>query len=410
MAEFIVLGAGMVGVSSALALQQAGHDVVIVDRTEPGLETSFGNAGIIQTEAAEPYALPQDMATLLRYATGKSNDVTWDLAASLKMAPALWRYYRNSSGLRYQTISKVYAQLAARATADHQPLIEASQSEAMIKRDGLAMLYRDEASFREATQRAERMLSEYGVTSRIVDGLQYMAEEPALKQAPIGAVHWLQSWSCSDPGALTQAYAQLFVARGGHIARGDANSLQQSTLGWSVDTTDGRLSAAHVVVALGPWSPQLLKRFGYHIPMVYKRGYHGHYKPQQPLKRPFLDVANGVLAAPMTGGIRVTTGAALVDMAAPANTKQLKRGVEQLGNLLSLGARVRESQWYGTRPCMPDMLPLVGAAPKHQNMWFHFGHGHQGFTQGPTTALLLSELIAGQVSSLTTALSPARLV
>lgn len=410
MSDFIVLGAGMVGVSSALALQDAGHDVVIIDRVEPGLETSFGNAGIIQAEAAEPYALPQDVATLLRYALGKSNDVTWQLGASLKMAPALWRYFRNSSGARYQAISQIYAQLAARATTDHQPLIEASDSETMIERNGLAMLYRDESTFNEACERAQRMLSDYGVTSRIVDGVHYMQEEPALKQAPVGAVHWLQSWSCKDPGGLTQAYGKLFEARGGRIYRGDANTLTQSNLGWSVNTDNGALSAAHVVVALGPWSAQFLRSFGYHISMVYKRGYHGHYKQPVALKRPFLDVANGVLAAPMNQGIRVTTGAALVDMDAAPEPTQLTRGVEQLSTMLTLGDRVRETQWYGTRPCMPDMLPVVGAAPKHRNMWFHFGHGHQGFTQGPTTALLLKDVICGHISPLASALSPSRLV
>ena len=410
MAEFIVLGAGMVGVCSALALQHAGHDVVLIDRKGPGLETSFGNAGIIQAEAAEPYALPQDLTTLWRYASGQSNDVAWHLKASLQMLPTLWRYFRNSSGARYRTISKVYAQLAARATQDHQALITAAGCDALIKRDGLAMLYRDERSFTEASARAERLYHDYGVTSRVLEGSQYQAEEPALKYAPVGAIHWLQSWSCTDPGGLTQAYARLFEARGGRILVGDAQSLQERSRGWQVQTEDGMLSAAQVVIALGPWSAQLLQRFGYSIPMVYKRGYHGHYRNSGGLKRPFLDVANGVLAAPMARGVRVTTGAALVSMDAPSSPIQLTRGVTQLHHLLELGERVREVQWHGTRPCMPDMLPVVGEAPKHRNLWFHFGHGHQGFTQGPTTALLLQQLINGQESDLTRALSPSRLV
>ncbi|RUM54681.1 MAG: amino acid dehydrogenase, partial [Marinomonas sp.] len=247
--------------------------------------------------------------------------------------------------------------------------------------------------------RAERLEREFSVRSRIVDGVTYQAEEPALKQAPAGAIHWLDSWSCKDPGGLTQAYAALFEQRGGRILQGDASSLTQTTTGWVVKTEQGIVGAEQVVIALGPWSPELLKRFGYHIPMVYKRGYHGHYQETTSLNRPFLDVANGVLAAPMSRGIRVTTGAALVDLNDPAEPKQLERGVNALRSLLEMGERVQENQWYGTRPCMPDMLPVVGKAPKHDRMWFHFGHGHQGFTQGPTTAKILMADIAGERES-----------
>ena len=399
MAEFIVLGAGMVGISSALALQEAGHTVTVVDRVQPGLETSFGNAGIIQTEAVEPYALPQDISTLWRYAIGQTNDVLWKLEPTLRMAPALWRYFLNSATDKHRKISITYAKLAALATADHAPLIEASGSEELIIRNGLAMLYRDEASFEKEKARAERLEREFSVRSRIVDGVTYQAEEPALKQAPAGAIHWLESWSCKDPGGLTQAYAALFEQRGGRILHGDASSLTQTTTGWVVKTEQGIVGAEQVVIALGPWSPELLKRFGYRIPMVYKRGYHGHYQETTHLNRPFLDVANGVLAAPMSRGIRVTTGAALVDLNDPADPEQLERGVNALRSLLEMGERVQEKQWYGTRPCMPDMLPVVGKAPKHDRMWFHFGHGHQGFTQGPTTAKILMADIAGERES-----------
>ncbi len=406
MAEFFVLGAGMVGISTALALQAKGHDVVVLDRTSPGLETSYGNAGIIQTEAAEPYALPRDIGTLFKYGVGLSNDVVWSLGATLKMAPALWRYLKLSADKPYQRISASYSQLAARATADHQPLIEASDSEHLIRREGLVMLYRDQQSFDEAAIRAQRLDREYGVTSRTLSGEDYRKEEPALLKTPTGAVHWLQSWSCSDPGALTQAYGKLFQSRGGRILQCDGAQVTQAAHGWQANTAEGQLTAEQIVVALGPWAPAFLQRFGYFIPMVYKRGYHGHYDAPMALTRPFLDVENGVLASSMTKGIRVTTGAALVKMDAKANPVQLERGTKALSDMLALGQKVQEPQWFGTRPCMPDMLPVVGRAPRHPTMWFHFGHGHQGFTQGPTTAELLLDVMAGEQNDLLSSLSP----
>ncbi|WP_417583579.1 NAD(P)/FAD-dependent oxidoreductase [Nitrincola sp.] len=408
MSEILVAGAGMVGVSTALALQAQGHHVTLLDSTLQCRETSYGNAGIIQAEAAEPYALPRDLPTLCKYALGLSNDVLWHPQALLQMAPALWRYFRASSTVRHRDTSSLYSQLTGRATQDHTPLITAANAEALISKSGLSILYRDAQPFDQATQQVERMYSSYGVTSQVLDGAAYRAQEPALKITPAGVIHWNQSWSCSNPGALTDAYSQLFIQRGGCRQQGDANSLSQTATGWRISSQDGSIEASQVVIALGPWSPTLLARFGYRIPMIYKRGYHAHFNAPIVPKRPFLDAANGVVVAAMQQGLRVTSGAALVKLQSPAAAVQLKRGVQALGDLIELGQPLQEPQWFGTRPCMPDMLPLVGAAPRHKGLWFNFGHGHQGFTLGPTTAALLADAISGQTSDLIHRLAPAR--
>ncbi|MBT9383666.1 FAD-binding oxidoreductase [Pseudooceanicola sp. CBS1P-1] len=407
MAEFLVLGAGMVGVSTALALQSQGHAVTLIDRRDPGRETSFGNAGFIQVEAAEPYALPHDLRTLLGYVSGRSNDVVWSPTAVLRQAGALLGYYVTSGRRRHRALSVHYAALTLRAAEDHAPLIAASGSANLIARDGYHVVYHSPRRFEAAAKDFERITSSYGRLGRVLDGNAYLAEEPALLRPPAGAVHWQQSWTCADPGGLTAAYATLFEARGGRIMAGDALTLAQEGSGWHVTTTEGPVSAAQVVVALGPWSPELLKRFGYHIPMVFKRGYHGHFEaPAQP-RTPVMDNAYGVVLSPMRAGLRVATGAALVDLNAPQDPRQLERGVEGARRLFAIGARKPETQWHGTRPCMPDMLPVVGAAPRHPGMWFHFGHGHQGFTLGPTTSALLLEAIEHRTSPLLEAISPA---
>ncbi|WP_226628580.1 NAD(P)/FAD-dependent oxidoreductase [Alloyangia pacifica] len=411
MADILVLGAGMVGVSTALALQTRGHAVSLVDRGAPGRETSFGNAGIIQAEAAEPYGLPRDLGTLWSFATGRSNDVTWSLRGVAQMAPALWSYFRHSAPRRHAGISRSYAQLTARATADHAPLIEAAGAGNLITRDGLVQLYRSGAAFEADAADAERLGREYGVRHRALSGTDYRREDPALRGDPAGVIHWSDSWSCSAPGCLVHAYARLFAGRGGRLLEGDAETLTQTFGGWRVRTVAEDVEAEHAVVALGPWSPSLLRRFGYRIPMIYKRGYHGHFETAQPPLRPIVDMDNGVVAGQMQAGLRIATGAALVARGAPADLRQLDRGRAALSDMLEIGARVEEPQWSGTRPCLPGMLPLAGEAPRHKGLWFHFGHGHQGFTLGPTTAALLAGRLDGTLddgeSALSQVLSPA---
>ena len=407
MSEVLVLGAGIVGVASALALQAKGFDVALVDKSGPGSEASYGNSGIIQAEAAEPYALPRDVATLLSYALELSNDVVWQAKAVAKMRKGLLSYFHYSSPQTHAAISKAYSRLTARSTKDHEPLIKAAKAGSLISRNGLFILYRDAKKFDEAILQASQIKARYDTQFRDLTGDQYRLEEPALQKTPAGAIHWLDSWSCSDPGALTKAYAELFKQRGGMIVPGNAKSLTQTSQGWAVNkTSEGRLEARHAVICLGHSSPKVLRKFGYDIPMIYKRGYHGHFQCQLAPKVPFLDVQNGIVASAMSQGLRLTSGVALVDNDSPSQPKQLRRGVEAIGDLLDIGQQVSEPEWFGTRPCLPDMLPLVGKAPRHQNLWFNFGHGHQGFTLGPTSAELLALQMVGEPSELSGELVP----
>jgi len=403
--DVLVLGAGVAGICTALELQSRGYAVSLVDRSAPGTETSYGNSGIIMADTAEPFALPRDPVTLIKYGLGLSNDVSWNWRGLTQTAPALWRYFYHSASSRHRTISKLNAQLTARATQDHAPLIQASGTDNLISHDGFCEIFRHPRDFEKAASDLERIKSEYGVPSRVFSGADYI--EPAFIAQPAGAIQWMHSWTCINPGKLMQAYADLFSRQGGEIVTGDASTLQKSGHRWKIQIHNGIISAEHVVIALGPWSQQILKSFGYSILMVLKRGYHAHFNPPVHPQRPYLDADFGIFVSPMQQGLRLSSGAALVALNAKPDTRQLDQGIVGVRELIDLGERVKEPQWYGTRPCMPDMLPMVGPAPKHTNMWFNFGHGHLGFTLGPTTAQLLADSMDGKMNPLLAGLAPA---
>jgi D-amino-acid dehydrogenase len=408
MSDVMVLGAGMVGVSTALALQAAGKSVVIVDRKGPGQETSYGNAGVIQAEAVEPYALPLDPVALVKIAFKLRNDINYHFSALPSHVRPVWEYFLASLPGRYKEISKTYSKLALRSTADHAPLIAASGADNLIRRGGLRFVFRTQEALDKAAKDAERIHEAYGPPMKIIDGAELAVAEPSIKIPLKGAVHWTGSWSCMDPGGLTEAYANLFVSRGGTIVTGDAETLTRAENGWTVKGPDGPVTAANVVVALGPWSPLLLKKFGYDIPLLRKRGYHRHFAGGATLNAPVFDSENATVISPMIKGIRVLTGAELARFGAMPTPVQLEHSSEAAGELLDLGKPVEAEPWFGNRPCMPDMLPLVGKAPRHDGLWFHFGHGHQGFTLGPTTSALLAEEMTGGTAPVPE-LSPSRL-
>lgn len=408
MARVIVLGAGMVGTASALALQAQGHEVALIDRKAPGRETSYGNAGIIQGEAVEPYALPVSPAKLLSLAMGADNAVRLTPAGVLGQLGGLLGYLANSLPARHRKIAASYAQLVKAATADHDVLIEASGAGNLITKQGFRQGYMDAGAFAAMEPEITRLARDYGVNAELMDGDALATAEPALKKRFAGAVHWHDAWSCASPGDLVGAYAQLLVSRGGQLLTGDAMSLKQVGSGWQVMSDGGPVSAEKVVVALGPWAPQLMKRFGYRIPMVRKRGYHLHFSGTHRLNLPLMHTGASTVFSPMKDGLRVATGAELAPMSAPVNRSQLIKAEAAARALLDIGPAVEAAPWFGNRPCMPDMMPVMGEMPRHPGLWAHFGHGHQGFTLGPTTARLMADAMAGDSGPLVQALSPLR--
>lgn len=390
MAEVLVLGAGMVGVTTALALQERGHDVIIVDRNSPGRETSYGNAGLIQTEAVEPYAMPLAPGALLQIAMGRGYDVKWNIPGLLDQTWAVLSYARNSLPTAHKRASKVWGKLIRQSTDRHGPLIEAAGADNIIRRDGYIELHRTPAKLEKGRKTVDRFREEFGVAGRLMDGAELRAVEPSIKADILGATHWLDSWNTSDPGGLVASYAALFEKRGGRIINGDAGDLHRKGTAWVADEAEGE----HAVVALGPWSPMMLARFGLKVPMVFKRGYHRHFHMETPPHHPIADFGNSVVLSPMRRGLRIATAAELTRN--PRLTPpQLKHGEEAARELFNLGAPVEAEPWTGRRPCMPDMLPVVGRVPDQPNLWAHFGHGHQGFTLGPVTAEVLAEEMDG---------------
>lgn len=389
----LVLGAGIVGTCTALHLALRGHRVVLVDRREPGRETSHGNAGIIQREAVQPYPFPQELAVLAGAALKRGAAVNYHLGALPAIARGLGMYWSNSRPGRYRAIAASYARLIEHSISEHAPLIERSGAGDLVRREGYRAVFRSQATLQQAAIQAELLGRTYGVRHQVLDGESLRSAEPALRARLAGAVHWLDPWSVSNPGELVARYAALLIREGGEFARGDATTLRQAGHGWSVRTESGELQAEQAVIALGPWSDPLVKTLGYRYPLFVKRGYHRHYRGTGP-RLPMLDADAGLVLAPMARGLRLTTGAEFALLNAPPTPVQLERAYRLAGELFELADAVDEP-WMGGRPCTGDMLPLIGPAPRHRGLWFNFGHAHQGFTLGPVSGRLIAELVEG---------------
>jgi D-amino-acid dehydrogenase len=393
--DILVLGAGVVGTSIALHLAKRGAAVALVDRQAPGLGTSYGNAGIIEGNTIFPQTFP-GLGMLLRVAFKRAPQANYHLAFLPQVAPWLFAFRSWSSPQRLAETAATMRPMFARAVEEHAALMAEAGAEKYLRRTGWIKLYRHDASFR-ANAHEREIAQSYGITHRLldVDGAREM--EPSLAPVFRHAVFWDGVASVSNPLAVTQAFARRFGELGGVALVGDARTLHRVGGHWRIDTDAGHLDAQQVVVALGPWAPDVLARLEIKLPLAVKRGYHRHFRStgNAALARPVLDLDVGYCLAPMEQGIRLTTGAEFAARDALPSPVQFARLLPAANGLFPLGEPVEPEPWLGARPCFADSRPVIGPAPRQPGLWLAVGHGQWGLTLGPAGGRLLAEMMTG---------------
>jgi D-amino-acid dehydrogenase len=396
-ADCMVLGAGIVGVATALQIQRRGRSVVLVDRRGPGEEASFGNATLIERSSTYPYMFPRKMADLIRYALNATPEANYHLSYAPRVLPWLYKYWRASGPENALKIAAAHLPLIENCLSEHEILAGEAGVSNLLRPMGWLDLFRTEEKLRN-TERDFASREAFGVTSDLLDSAGIAALEPHLSGPFVGGIHLKDPVSVANPHALTLAYVKLFEKLGGRFANGDGRGVLQDGAVWSLKTDSGLITANEAVLAMGAWSSDVFRPLGYRIPLEVKRGYHMHYgtKGNAGLGHPILDAEKGYLLVPMgDGSIRLTTGAEFAHRDAPKTPVQLTKVEPIAKSVFPLAERKDAEPWMGRRPCLPDMLPVIGRAPRHKGLWFAFGHQHHGLTNAAITGRLIGEMMTG---------------
>jgi D-amino-acid dehydrogenase len=393
-ADVIVLGAGIVGVSAAYAARQRGMSVILVDRREPGSETSYGNAGILSSGSISPLNNPSLWKALPKYLTNQHAALRWNPAWAVRNAGWVLRFLANATEANTRPRAAALHGLIGASLKLHREWIVKANAGHRIRETGWLKAWRSDAI---ASAKAEQaLLTEFGIQSELLDRQAISALEPDIVPVyKVGLLH-TQTASVDSPGNVVKAYAQMFSGSGGEIRQSAIKSIAPEGDGWRVMLGDGEISARHVVVALGPWSAELLRPLGYRVPLAFERGYHREFKPNatRQLRRPIHDADGSFLMTSMENGIRVTSGVELTALDAPSSYAQLDAVVPMARSVVEFGDPVGEP-WRGARPTLPDSLPMIGPAPRHSGLWLAFGNQHIGFTTGPATGAAIAAMISG---------------
>src|SRR4029079_7490109 len=276
----------------------------------------------------------------------------------------------------------------------HREWIVKAGAAARIRETGWLKAWRSDAV--AAAKAEQALLTEYGIESQLLDRQDISALEPAIVPVyKVGLLH-TQTASVDSPGNVVKAFARMFAGAGGDVRQSDVKAVVPDGDRWRVVLADGEMLARHVVVALGPWSADLLRPLGYRVPLAVERGYHREFRPNpaRSLRRPIYDVDGAFFMTPMERGIRVSSGVELTDRDAPSSFAQIEQVVPLARAVVEFCDPVGDV-CRGARPTLPDSLPMIGAAPRHAGLWLAFGNQHIGFTTGPATGAAISAMISG---------------
>ena len=393
-AEIVVIGGGIVGISSAHVLAERGARVILVERGEIARGASFGNAGAFAFSDILPLASPGIMRRAPRWLADPLGPLSVRPAYLPKIAPWLWRFWRASSAQACGHSTRAQAELMRLARSETHRLIEAAGLQPLLRSDGNLELY-ESARERDATLASWAAREREGIAFRHLAGEAIAEFQPGLSPRFTHAT-FVPGWqSISDPHDYAVALWQSAVAAGAVQRQGEVSGIATDEDGVTVGLADGSsLRAGHAVIAAGAWSKPLAAMLGDRVPLDTERGYNTTLPADAfDVKRQLTFGGHGFVVSRLSSGIRVGGAVEFAGLDLPPNFQRsdamLRKAKSFLPGLRTEGGR----QWMGFRPSMPDSLPVIGRSAASPRVINAFGHGHLGLTQSAATARIVADLV-----------------
>ncbi|WP_299416730.1 FAD-dependent oxidoreductase [uncultured Sulfitobacter sp.] len=394
--QILVAGAGIVGISTAIWLQRAGHHVTVVDRQGPASGTSHGNAGVLAAGGVVPVTTPGLLGKAPAMLMNRDSPLFLRWSYLPRLLPFLKRYMSYATDAHVDKYGTAMSALLHDTVEQHQALAADTPAAQFITTDDYCFGYDTKAAF-EADSYGWSKRDAQGVKYEVVDGKTYGAFDPIWGEAFETVVRCKNHGRISDPGAYVRALADHFVAQGGtlHITSITDIEMRDGAVA-ALITDDGKLSADRIVFAMGPWSREIAHKLGVKVPFESERGYHIELTNPSTMPRAPMMVASGkFVLTPMQGRLRAAGVIEFGGLHAPASRAPLDMLRRQVKTLLPDITYGEVVEWMGHRPAPADSLPLIGANDSAGRSYSAFGHQHVGLTGGPKTGRMVAELING---------------
>ena len=395
--KIVVIGSGIVGLCSGIELLERGYNVTIIDPNEPGSQTSYGNAGVITDSSLIVINNPQLLKSLFSLIFKTRNSFRYSKLFVITRFFWVLRFLMFSNQKHMENAAKAYKALQTLSLKTHHELIKKSLSTNLILKPGWLKLFKNEDSFQNYSNEMN-ILNKNNVNYIELNTAQIKDKFPELKVNFARGILFKNSIRVNSPLKLSKKYFDYFLKKGGVYIKDSCNSLLYNNKWQLLTSKNDNYEFDHVIVATGPWSKKFLSNLGYNIPLAWERGYHHHYSTKEKISiSPVIhDVEGGFVYSSVGNEIRITSGVELNFFEAPSNENQITEVIKQLSEILPLKDKLTPKAWLGSRPTLIDSMPMIGKAPKHNNLWFNFGHNHIGLSTSAGSAKVLADMLEGK--------------
>lgn len=405
--KVVVLGAGVVGATTAYWLARDGHDVTVIDRSEsPGLETSFANGGQISVSHAAPWAAPDTPGHVLKW-LGRADA---PLLLRFRFDAAMWAWIFRFLGQCTPARARLNTERTLRIALYSRTVLDALNEEEPIdydrRRDGILHFYRDSKTFEHAAKVAEQ-LNALGLRQRVLSARDVVTLEPTLagQSARLAGGTFSPDDESGDAYAFTVAISRRAAELGADF-RLDTTVQSLATDGRSVTgvvTDQGTITADRVVVSLGAYSPLLLKPLGLPLPIYPAKGYSVTLPLSAPEKAPHVSLTDDErkhVYSRLGDSLRIAGTAELAGYDTSVNEARARSILASALEIFpGCGDPAQATLWAGLRPKTPDSVPVIGRTP-YRNLLMNTGHGTLGWTMAAGSGKLIADLIAGRTPAI----------
>jgi len=388
----IVIGSGITGVSCAEELRRSGANVTLIDRAKAGdpTQTSFGNAGILAREGIMPIANPSMLKMIPQILLSPSSPVYLKWSYLAKFSPWALQFIMNGTRPKALPIILALNELIYDTVENHIQLSKNTGAARFIEKGDMTLLFRNRKQF-SSDKFANQTRRNLGITWEELSRDKLLDRDPHIsKLYQFGLAYKNHGW-ITNPAAYVSSLAKHFQENGGKILIGEVSKIN----GNNVELKGGIiLKAENIVLATGAWSKNLASQLGHNIPLQAERGYHlslkntSHMPPNTYL---ITDKKFGL--TPMDGFLRCAGQSEFAPLEMPPNPKAIKNLRKFLFRLYPKLEYETETIWQGTRPTLPDSLPVIGRSSKNTSVIFAFGGQHLGLTMGPKIGKMVRDII-----------------
>lgn len=400
-ADVIVIGAGVVGLSAAIAAQARGLSVTVLDREGPAAGASAGNAGAFAFTDILPLASPGILKKAPKWLLDPLGPLSVPPAYAVQIAPWMFRFWRACSPKRVAHSTTAQTALMDLSKAELEPFLERTGTMPMLRKEGNLQVYEGEAELK-ASLPGWKAREDHGIEFRHLNAADMAEIQPGLSPRFTHGTFTPGWYSIADPKLYTLALAEHFRSAGGTIERAEVTSLRPLEGGVEIVSADGTVRrAAKVVLSAGAFSHRIARTLGERIPLETERGYNTTLPSDAfDLRTQVTFGGHGFVVTRLSTGIRVGGAVELGGLELAPNFRRseamLKKAQAFLPGLKPAGG----VQWMGFRPSLPDSLPAIGSARATPRVVHAFGHGHLGLTQSAGTARIVADLLTGKAPAI----------